>query len=181
MFLHDKSIMPEKRLLMWLFKCYSNQFQIYLSQIFQLFFQDKAFCKKAVSGFKLGSPWWKLSILTTTSTHQGIKIGLKSTTWFQNRKVASIRIDWKLLLKHLNIQIFYSPKLAKITWQVKWVISSLQKAFSISDLKKPSLSKNLWESHWFLEIWDISDISVSMIFGDIMSWPWYCPIDFWRY
>ena len=40
---HDQSIRPEKRLIMWLVKYYSNQFQISLSHIFKNIFQVKAF------------------------------------------------------------------------------------------------------------------------------------------
>ena len=37
----------EKRLPIWLFKCYSNQFQIYLSQIFK-FFSSQSFLQKGL-------------------------------------------------------------------------------------------------------------------------------------
>ena len=79
--------LPEKRLPIWLFKCYSNQFQIYLSQIFK-FFSSQSFLQKGLLwvGFDLGSPGWQPSILTTIPTQRVEKFGLKSKLWGFNGK-----------------------------------------------------------------------------------------------
>ena len=77
----------EKRLPIWRFKYYSNQFQIYLSQIFK-FFTRQSFLQKGLLwvGFDLGSPGWQPSILTTIPTQHVRKLGSKSKLYGLSEK-----------------------------------------------------------------------------------------------
>ena len=57
-------------------------------------------------------------------------------------KVANMKIDYNQLLKHLNQQIFFSPKLSKITyWQsllCSYISSFKEVAFKLKNFKNGS-------------------------------------------
>ena len=102
---------------------FSSVIQISFKSIlakFLNFFRVKAFCKKAccewdsiwglLGGSPVSLPLYQHNVLENVDYNQSYKVSMG--------KVASMKIDYNQLLKHLNQQIFFSPKLSKITyWQ----------------------------------------------------------------
>ena len=61
-----------------------------------------------MEGFELGSPWWQPSILTTIPTQRVTIIDFKINIWTSSMKNFENLGAQKMVLKHLNKQIFFS-------------------------------------------------------------------------